>query len=144
MQTAKEYLCKLEKLDVLIKNKKDELNNLRQMATSIASKFGETVKSTPTGDTQERKILEWVALEEEIENDMLDYMKLKNKISNQIGDLEDVRYVKLLYKRYVEHKRLKVVAREMHYDYQWTKTLHGEALQEFERTYLNIPKDVLV
>ncbi len=39
----------------------------------------------------------------------------------------------MLFKRYVEYKSFKVIAKEMHYSYQYVIRLHKQALKEFEK-----------
>ena len=55
-------------------------------------------------------------------------------IITQINSLTDSRYVEILTKRYVEYKRFKRIAREMHYSEGRIKHLHGEALRAIQHT----------
>lgn len=64
------------------------------------------------------------------------YVDKKNKIIGEIQTLENENYMNLLYKRYVEGKRLEVIAVEMNYNYGHTKKMHGWALLEFGEKFL--------
>lgn len=78
----------------------------------------------------------YVDLERKI-NNMIDRMTdLRHEIIEKIQQLNDERYVQILYKRYVEFKSFELIACELKYDYKWTCRLHGYALQEFEKEVL--------
>lgn len=137
--TAKEYLKQLHKADVIISQRIKEKDDLRTMSTSIGSfdYSKERVQTSPPSSApHEDFVNKAVDLENEINRLIDDYIDLKHKIIGQIHGLHDVRYVDVLYKRYVENKRLDVIAAEMNYEYNHIRHLHGRALQEFERRYL--------
>ena len=71
------------------------------------------------------------------------FVDLKNKIISEIQGLSNPVYIQILYKKYVEAKRLEVIAVEMSYSYDHIKHAHGRALQEFGRKYQDLinPKD---
>lgn len=131
--TAKEYLRQIELLDVKIQQKQAQVEDLRDRAQSVGGQQTDSVRvqSSKDGDTIGRKVAKYADLEADIQSYTYDLMRLKNKIINQIQQLTDVRYVELLYKRYVEYKRLELIAVEMVYDYDYVRTLHGYALQAF-------------
>lgn len=68
---------------------------------------------------------------------------MKHTIINQIQALNDTKYVQVLYKRYVEYKRLEQIACEMSYTYQYIKELQKRGLQEFEKNLLKPTKTYL-
>lgn len=131
--TAKEYLRQIEMLDVKIKQKQAQVEDLRDRAQSVGGQQTDSVRvqSSKQGDTIGRKVVRYAALEEEIEVYTRELLRLKNKIINQIQELQDVRYVELLFKRYVERKKLELIAVEMNYDYDYVRALHGYALIDF-------------
>jgi len=57
----------------------------------------------------------------------------KQRITEEIGRIEDIRYVEILLRRYVQMQKLEDIANEMHYSYDRVRHLHGFALLEFER-----------
>lgn len=139
--TAKEYLKQLHKADVIINQRIQEKDDLRMMSTSIGSfdYSKERVQTSPSGSAQyERIINKMLDLDNEINHLIDDYVDLKHTIIGQIQGLHDVKCIEILHKRYVENKRLEVIAVEMNFTYQYTRELHGHALQEFERTYTNL------
>lgn len=58
------------------------------------------------------------------------------KIINQIQQLDKLQHVQILYKKYVEYKPLKRIARELSYSESHLKKLHRQALQEFTEKFL--------
>lgn len=135
--TAKEYLMQIKLLDIKIQQKEAQVDNLKDRATSVGGQQTDAVRvqSSKDGDTIGRKVVKYADIEAEIEADTYELLQLKHSIINQIQQLTDSRYVELLYKRYVEYKRLELIAVEMNYDYDWVRTLHGYALQEFANKY---------
>ncbi len=137
--TAKEYLKQVRKANVNIDQRIREKSELLEMATSIGS-FNyskERIQTSPPSSAQyEHLINKMLDLDAEI-NSLIDtYIDLKHKIIGQIQELRDVNYVEVLHKRYIENKRLEVIAVEMNYDYNYIRHIHGDALQEFEKRYL--------
>lgn len=141
---AKTYLEQLEILDTKINQKQMQLSDLKLKSTSTGGiSYGERVQTSPSGDSLCNAVTRYVALEQEINDDIDHFVDKKNVIINQIHALSDVKYIKLLFMRYVQFKRLEVIAVEMNYSYQYTKELHGVALQEFQNTYPNILESVI-
>lgn len=140
---AKDYLLQLQRLDTAIGQKIKELTNLRTMSTGVGGidYSKDRVQASPSADAPFVKIVNRIAdLDDEINREIDTFADEKHKIINQIQGLQDSKHIDILYKRYVEFKRLEVVAVEMGYTYQYARELHGYALQEFERTYKNLLK----
>ena len=135
--TAKQYLSQLRTLDIKIDQKQDELYRLRCAAE----------RTTPTqdagaggGGASDRvgSISAITAdLDAEINADIDRLADMRHTIINQIHGLEDERYIRLLYKRYVEYKSLKQVSMEMHYEYAYTRRTHSDALAAFEAKWIH-------
>ena len=145
--TAKEYLQQLHKADVIINQRIQEKADLRARLSSIGSfdYSKERVQtSLPEGAGYERQIARIIDLENEIDSLIDDYVDLKHKIIGEIHNMKKPDHIRILYKRYVENKRLEQIAVEMNYTYQYVRELHGYALQEFETTYTNLHRCVLL
>lgn len=142
--TAKEYLQQLQKVDMVIGQMLQEKVELQAALTNISSPdmSQERVQGgkLPGETGYSQKIIRLVDLETEIDNLISDYSSLRYKIICQIHDLPDIRYAGVLHKRYVENKKLEIIAVEMNYTYQYIKELHKCALQEFSKTYQNLLK----
>lgn len=136
----KEYLSQIGILDIKINQKMKELDELRLLVTSTGSfdYSKEYVKTSGTGDNVEKKVINYVALEENINKMIKKYIELKHKIINEIQGLDEATHIDILFKKYVENKRLELIAVEMKYSYSRVKHLHGEALQAFGHKYLKV------
>ncbi len=131
---AKEYLQKVQRLDVVINQKMDEAVNLRLKSGSIngvdySKQHGQTNHSLEAPFV--KSINRVIDLEEEI--DLLEGEK--HEIINQIQNLPNSKHIEVLYKRYVEFKTFEKVADEMNFTYQYVVELHGHALKNFQKTY---------
>ena len=131
---AKEYLKQLQKMEVMIKQRRQEKEELRIMLSSISSYdyAKDRVQTSPSGDALYVKTLEKIEeIEEEIGRLVAEYLEKKHEMIGQIQKLKNDRHIEVLYKRYIEFKRIEEIAEEMSYTYQYAITLHGNALKEF-------------
>ena len=138
---AKEYLQQLQRLDTVINQKIKELDDLRLKSQSTGSVdySKERVQTSPSGDAPFVKLIgRIIDLEAEINAEIDAFVDDKHKIINQIQGLKNSKYIEILYKHYVEFKRLEVVAVEMNFTYQYVVELHGYALKDFQTTYENL------
>ena len=136
--TVKEYLSGLRLLNIKIKHKLQEAEELRALAFGTASinSDSERVQTSPSGDGRQMSMVNrYVDLEAEIQTLVDKYVVMKDEIINRIHQLEDARYVEVLFKRYVEYKSLLRISKEMKYDYDYVRYLHRKALKNFERTH---------
>lgn len=138
---AKEYLQQLQRLDTMINQKIKELGDLRLMLQSVGGidYSKERVQSSPSGDAPFVKpVLRMIELEQEINTEIDRFVDEKHEIINQIQALQNPKHIDILYKHYVEFKRLEIVAVEMNFTYQYIVELHGTALKEFQLTHENL------
>lgn len=134
----KEYLQKLRKLNVTIDQKVKELDDLKKTLTTIGSfdYSKDRVQSSASGDPPFVKTLMKIYdLESEIDAEIDKLVDDKHQIINQIHELPNPKHIDILYKHYVEFKRLEIVAVEMNFTYQYIVELHGDALKEFQRIH---------
>lgn len=132
--TTKEYLSQIRDLEVRIKNKKRDLEQLKEMAISLGGfDYKERVQtSKETGDIIGESIAKVVDLESEISKDIIKLMELKQKISNTIDKVEKTECYEVLYQRYVLCKKFEEIAIDMKYDIRQIHRFHGEGLKEIE------------
>ena len=138
---AKEYLQQLQRLDTMINQKIKELGDLRLMSQSVGGidYSKERVQSSPSGDAPFVKpVLRMIELEQEINAEIDRFVDEKHEIINQIQALQNQKHIDILYKHYVEFKRLEIVAVEMNFTYQYIVELHGTAFKEFQLTHENL------
>ena len=138
---AKEYLQQLQRLNTVINQKVKELESLRMQSKSLGGTdySKERVKTSHSGNSPFVNIIgKAIDLEGEINREIDKFIGEKHTIINQIQALHNSKYIRVLYKHYVEFKRLEVVAVEMNYTYQYIVELHGAALRCFQTTYKNL------
>ena len=135
---AKEYLQKLQKLDIVINQKIQELDSLKKMDGLKGIEYTrEKVKCSQANCASfETILIKIIDMENEINSEIDRFIDTKHDIINQIQSLDNAKFIEVLYKRYVEYKRLEVVACEMNYTFQYVVLLHGQALKEFEQKFL--------
>lgn len=135
---AKEYLQQLQKLDIVINQKLQELYELKKMQDIKAVDYTQEKVhcSKQYGATFEAILIKIIDMENEINAEIDSFIDMKHCIINQIQTLDNSKYMQVLYKRYVEYKRLEMVACEMAYTFQYVVLLHGQALKDFEQNFL--------
>ena len=138
--TAREYLEQIEKLDIKIKQREDQLARLRETAGGAAAiRYDKlNVQVSIQADIVEKNVLEIVELEEKVWKEKIRLEALRNEIIEQIQKVEDKRYMNLLYKRYVKLDKFEQIALDMHYDYVYIRGLHSEALEAFDEQFRTI------
>jgi hypothetical protein len=136
---AKTYLRQLERINIAINQKIAERMEMYSRASGRGvSLEGVHVQSGGPQDSTGSLALKLAALAEEIDAEIDRYVALKHKIINQIQELDSPLHMAILYKRYVEGKRLEQIAVEMNYSYGRIKHLHGSALLEFSDKHFKV------
>lgn len=142
--TAKEYLMKLKILDVKINQKLEEISALRASLKSISSvnTTEERVKGgSSAGDARFVRTLAKIdKMEYKVDEEIDRFVDEKHKIINEIQELSNPLHIDILYKKYVEFKRLEAVAVELDKSYQYIVEVHGYALKEFANKFATLLK----
>ena len=142
--TAKEYLRQLKNLEVKIEQRRRERDRLLSDAMCNGSPrlTPDKVQTSISGDTIGDKLAEAADIQREVEWLINRLIADRHRIIGEIHTLNDARYIQILYLHYVEGKKLEDVAEIMikpngkHYSYDHIASLHGMALQEFDRIIL--------
>ena len=137
---AKEYLMQVRMLDRKIEHRREELERLKERATSVGSAMsdGGRVQTSPTADGRTRIVDMYIDMEREIEDMLLELCERRDEIIGTIHQLKDRRYVEVLYLKYVRYMRLEEIACRMKkanglpYSYMHIADLHGKALRAVE------------
>ena len=135
--TAKQYLSRIRLLDIKINNKIQELKELRQKVDGLSSVtlVADRVQTSHEHDRISKDIGEILELEARIVRQMKELEILKHKIINEIGELKNPLFVKILFERYIKYKDWERIAQGIHYSIDWTKHAHGYALIEFDKVH---------
>ncbi len=137
--TVKKYLQQLRVLNIKIRQREEQIRELRSLAMGSGSLSSESerVQTSIAGDKLSESVIKYIDLQAEVKQMIESYTQEQNKIISQIQSLEDSRYIEILYKRYVEFKSFELIAYEMNYNYTWICELHGKALKAFETAETN-------
>ena len=138
---VKEYLGQLERLEILIEQKKEELKRLRELSASVGSPTLSVDKvksgSTPKGAGFEKNIEKCMLLEEEIRQEIAAFTDKRHTIINQIQGLGNAKYINVLYKRYIMFEQFEDIAADMNYSISNIYIVHKKALKEFQKKYFD-------
>lgn len=129
--TAKKYLQQLKALDIKIKQREEQVMELRSkaMGTGTISGGGERVQTSISGDKLSENVSRYLDLQAEVAELITDYAEKKNEIITAIQKLEDPRYIEILYKRYVSFETFERIADEKGYSWRHILRLHKQALK---------------
>ena len=132
---AKQYLRRIRFLDKTISAKLEQIMVHRSLAAKVTSVLqeGPQFHSGYYEDRLANIVAEIVDLEEQLQKDLEEYINLKRKVIMQINSIEDGRLKLVLYHRYLNQKTWEDIACDLNCSTQWVHTLHGQALQEFEK-----------
>lgn len=138
--TAKEYLQQIRKANVMINYKQKQLDELRNLTTSItANMTPDKVQSSGSQDKIGDTVAKIIDLQNAINDDIDRLVDLKREIMKVVDQL-DPEHMHLVYKRYFEFKTWEQIAAEMGYSYQWVcgivkgkPGLHIQALNKVQK-----------
>lgn len=138
--TAKEYLQQIKSLKNKIRNKESELFLLECLATGTTVQTDkEAVQTSGPSDKVGNLAVKIVMLQQEIQKQKAEALE---QISECISVIEKVRELpqktaevqyNILHKKYVGFKKLKQIANEECYEYDYIRQLHGKALQNVKK-----------
>lgn len=138
--TARQYLEQLQELDINISQDLERLADLKTStcSTGAIDYFAERVQTSPSGDGLCCQVTNYVAFNEQINQEIDRFVDARNKIIAEIRGLHNKNYIQVLFKIYVQFKTVKQASKEMKMSYPYVIELHKKALSEFEKTYKNL------
>ena len=132
--TAKQYLGQVSRLNKMIKNKITEIQQLDSVVNNITVlNENDRVQNNGSKDRLGDSVAKLVDLKNELSNLVDKYIQKRCEVIKSIEDIPETKYYEILFKRYVEEKKLEEICCEMDYSMQHIKRLHGEALEELRR-----------
>lgn len=139
---AKEYLNGVRRMQlkcIALKAKADEFERLAGGAKAI-DYSRDKVQTSPANKMEEYSIKAH-AIREKLTREIEAYRKKIKVIQRQIDGIQNQTYWEVLTYRYMtdddgRQMSLEKIACKMSKSYEWVRHVHGAALQEFERRYL--------
>lgn len=137
--TAKEYLSQIRQMRSRLQVLQDEIATIRSQAESVRGMDYDKVRvqSSPDMDPLATYLGQLTEAEEELSTELEQYLTVYTQIFRQIANLGMGIYADVLYLRYFDGLSLSEIADQLGYSYDYTRHIHGVALQEFEHKYLD-------
>lgn len=135
--TAKEYLQQIEAKNARIKNLQRDKAALRGLLFSI-SNSGSDVERVQTSHDHDKMGTIYSKIDEKERkiNEMIDsLLDFRLKVTAEINELEDGRYIDVLYRKYVLNQSWKEISTEMRYSIRHVQKINGKALLAFQRLH---------
>lgn len=133
MQTAKEYLLQIEKLNAMIANKIAEKQQWKDEALSITPKGnGEKVQTSSNAQKMANAVVNYVDIDREIDSRIIELQNKRREIVETIELLPVTEY-DLLHKVYIQGMTLAEAAFAKDKCYSWATTVHGMALKRLQK-----------
>lgn len=135
---AKEYLQQIRIIDIKIKQRQREYEDLCKKRFCIGSfdYSSDRIQKSSDGQGYTKIINKIVDLKIEINKEIDRFYDLKHKIIGEIQQLEKPEQIEILYRRYVLYQNFAQIAVDMGYNYNWCCHIHGEALKSFTEKIL--------
>ena len=133
--TAKQSLNQIRIIDVKLKNLISEWDSLTAKIQNPNINGVRVQTSRGTDPPWMKDIIRRDELMLEIAKLWDRFISEKWEIIERLNSLNEVNYIEVLSKKYLEYKTLDKIAREMKYSYDYVRRIHGEALKAFERGF---------
>jgi DNA-directed RNA polymerase specialized sigma subunit len=135
MMKAKEYLSQAIRLDHRINSKLEQLENLKALAMRVTTNFAQEKVSggTDLRGPFEKTMAKIIDLENEINQEVDRFIKLKQEIMETIYQVEDVNCQLVLENRYINGKSWEDISLELGYSRSGVFRIHGEGLKEINK-----------
>ena len=132
---AREYLGQIKVLKQHIKAKQVLLAEMKEQAICGGGPGTdqERVKTSITGGAMERSVIDYVDFEQEIREDIYKYLRKKNEIIDTITSLNDSRYIKVIFAKWVDGDSLERIAVETNYHFGHVKKLYWQGMKEIQK-----------
>ncbi len=130
---TKDYLSQLWHINKRIDLKLEELSRLRSMTTKVTASFSDMPRSaTRNVHSLEDAISRLIDLEEEINNDIDEFVDLRDDIIETIKSIEYPQHRLILEMRYIHRMSFDKICAELFYSPTHIYRMHNEALCLFE------------
>ena len=133
--TAKQRLNQIRIIDIKLKNLISERDGLTAKIQNPNINGVRVQTSRGTDPPWMKNIIRRDELMLEIAKVWDKFISEKWEIIERLNSLNEVKYIEVLSKKYLEYKPLDKIAREMKYSYDYVLKTHGEALKAFERGF---------
>lgn len=133
--TAKQYLRQIQSIENRIDRIRQQLHKIGlEMDTLKSPDYGkDRIASTSSGDQMINMIIRYDEQYSKLMREMRRLLEVRTRICDEIEQLSDDRYKKILFERYVMHRTWEDVAEITGYETRYVYDLHSKALDAFTR-----------
>ena len=132
--TTKAYLGQARFLDMRIKSKIQQIDSLRELATSCTAVFSDMPRNPNHGSSKvERCVLKIIEVQEGLKDDINELVELKKDIMHLVKRVQNPEYQTVLELRYLCFKTWEQIAVDMNYSIHHLYKLHNAALDVCDR-----------
>lgn len=139
---AKIYLQRIKKIDLCIDQKSRQLEELKTNRINVpAIDYAKEKVMCSVVNNGFKKSDRYIDLDKEINKEIDDFCDLKQVIINQIQQLDNIIYIDILHKKYIEYKKypnFETIAVEYKKSYRHITRLHEKALEAFRKKFLKM------
>lgn len=139
---AKIYLQRIKKIDLCIDQKLRQLEELKTNRINVpAIDYAKEKVMCSVVNNGFKKSDRYIDLDKEINKEIDDFCDLKQVIINQIQQLDNIIYIDILHKKYIEYKKypnFETIAVEYKKSYRHITRLHEKALEAFRKKFLKM------
>lgn len=134
--TTKDYLNQISYYNKIIDNKLIEITQYKELSYSISAVVNEErVMSSSDLDKTGCGYVRLEQMEESLDKLIDKYIDVKNKIIEQIEQINNEDYYTVLFLRYVRKFTFEKIANETDWCWRQVHRIHAKALQAFEDKY---------
>ena len=141
--TTKQYLGQINKLDKMIDDRIDDLEELRVLAMNVSGKLpvADLVQTSGAKDRLERLIVRILDAEKELSIVVDNYIERKKTITKQIeDDCMTAEEYQILHMRYINGYRFPQILVELKKDNVYVSErsmyrIYGQAMKKFEKSF---------
>ena len=131
--TSKEYLSQVQKIDRLIKSRKEQLAKMESLSvsagTSDFSQSGVRVSRDLTkGSKLDNQVSEIIDLKDSIQMQLVKMVELRKEVASVISKINNLTYEFILEERYLNGKSWDAICDQTGYTKDYVYRLHRQAL----------------
>lgn len=136
MATAKQYLSRIRKMDIEIKNLQSEADELRSTLSGLRSpSYGERVQTSPVQDKYTDIIYKLQSREKNVLEYISAYSDFRGAVVKEIHQLENPEEGEILYRWFVKFQKPKEIAADMDISVRNVWNKYKSALSNFEQMF---------
>ena len=136
--TPKEYLAQGIHLDIIIKNKIDQIADIEALLTRVSATLSDVKVQTSVDDHKnEDLIIKMLEQREELFDDFDRYARVRKEIKEVINAVDDNDLKLLLEMRYITYMKWEEIADKLGYSIQHVYRLRKKALARVEKIIQN-------